>query len=200
MGSIVINGERYPLPKQVVRNIKAIIQVQAKQERNLPFHERLLGKIATVLGKPQFLYFQTFFFLIWALLSRLVELQLLHWQIPLLRFQDQGIDVASLMIATGVLIYQSRQEKLSEQRSHLMLQINLLNEQKIAKLIGLVEELRRDLPDVCDRHDWEANIMQQSTDPQVVLNILQENLLQQEPSSTAASSDEERAEFVQISI
>jgi uncharacterized membrane protein len=57
-----------------------------------------------------------------------------------------------------------------------MLQINLLTEQKTAKLIGLLEELRADLPNLHNRHDWEAEMMKQATDPQVVLNILQENL------------------------
>ena len=91
-----------------------------------------------------------------------------------------GIDIASLLIATGVLVQQNRQDKLAEQRSHLTLQINLLTEQKIAKLIELMEELREDIPNIRDRHDWEAQIMQEATDPQVVLNILQENLEQAE--------------------
>ena len=91
-----------------------------------------------------------------------------------------GVDIAALLIATGVLVQQTRQDKLAEQRSHLTLQINLLTEQKIAKLIELMEELRGDLPTVRDRHDLEAQIMQQATDPQVVLNILQENLDSQE--------------------
>ncbi len=52
----------------------------------------------------------------------------------------------------------------------------MLTEQKIAKLIKLVEELREDLPTMRDRHDFEAEVMQQATDPQVVLDILQDNL------------------------
>ncbi|MBV9386448.1 MAG: hypothetical protein JOZ78_08480, partial [Chroococcidiopsidaceae cyanobacterium CP_BM_ER_R8_30] len=52
----------------------------------------------------------------------------------------------------------------------------LLTEQKTAKIIGLIEELRADSPDLQNRRDWEAEIMQQSTNPQVVLNILEENL------------------------
>ena len=87
-----------------------------------------------------------------------------------------GLDMAALLIATGVLVQQSREDKLAEQRSHLTLQINLLTEQKIAKLIELVEELRADLPTIRDRYDAEAEIMQQATDPQVVLDILQDNL------------------------
>ena len=87
-----------------------------------------------------------------------------------------GVDVAALLIATGVLVQQTREDRLAEQRSHLILQINLLTEQKIAKLIELIEELREDLPTIRDREDLEARIMQQATDPQIVLDILRENL------------------------
>jgi len=34
--------------------------------------------------------------------------------------------------------------------------VSLLAEQKTAKLIALIEELRRDLPEVTNRHDPEA--------------------------------------------
>ena len=82
----------------------------------------------------------------------------------------------SRITSTGVLIYQARQEKVAEERSHLTLQLNLLTEQKIAKLIALVEELRTDLPNVRNRHDSEAFEMQKTTNPQVVLNALKETL------------------------
>jgi len=45
----------------------------------------------------------------------------------------------------AVLIKQDRQEKAGRE-AQLSLQLNLLSEQKIAKLITLVEELRCDLP------------------------------------------------------
>ncbi|GAB4244368.1 MAG: hypothetical protein Kow0049_34220 [Stanieria sp.] len=89
-----------------------------------------------------------------------------------------GIDLASLLIATGILVKQTHQDKLAEQRSHLSLQINLLTEQKITKLIDLMEELLKDLPIVRNRYDWEAEMMKEATDPQIVLDILQENLEQ----------------------
>jgi uncharacterized membrane protein len=78
------------------------------------------------------------------------------------------------LISTGVLIHQARQEQVSEERSHLMLQLNLITEQKIAKLIALVEELRTDLPNVKNRADLEAEIMQQTIDPQAILEVLQQ--------------------------
>jgi uncharacterized membrane protein len=73
-----------------------------------------------------------------------------------------------------------------------MLQINLLTEQKIAKLIALVEELRTDLPNVQNRQDSEAEVMQQVTDPQVVMDILQETQKQSEIEEKRQSSKEEQ--------
>ncbi|NJL86487.1 MAG: DUF1003 domain-containing protein [Leptolyngbyaceae cyanobacterium SM1_1_3] len=176
-GFVYINGEKYPLPRQVVSNIEAVINFQTQQERSAPFHEQLLQRVATVFGKPQFLYFQLIFFLGWWLFSRFGP-DPLPWNLLKFDLQEMGVDVASLLIATGVLVRQTRQDKLAEQRSHLSLQINLLTEQKTAKLIELIEELRTDLPDTRDRYDWEAEIMKKSADPQVVLDILKDNLEQ----------------------
>ena len=177
--SFYFKGKKYPLSEQVVKNIETIIGFQAKQERKLPFRDRLVEKIAAFFGKSEFLYLQLLFFASWGLCSHFAP-QLLPFGFPPFDIENMGVDIASLLIGTGVLVQQTRQDKLAEQRSHLILQINLLTEQKIAKLIELVEELRTDLPDVGNRYDWEANIMQQATDPQFVLNILQENLEQSE--------------------
>ena len=37
---------------------------------------------------------------------------------------------------------------VAEQRTQLMLQLNLLSEKKIAKIIALLEELREDIPNM----------------------------------------------------
>jgi uncharacterized membrane protein len=50
----------------------------------------------------------------------------------------------------------------------------LLTEQKTAKLINLLEELRRDLPNVRNRHDPEAAELQQSMNPELVRSALNE--------------------------
>ncbi|WP_019509594.1 DUF1003 domain-containing protein [Pleurocapsa sp. PCC 7319] len=185
--SIYIDGEKYPLSEQVVKNIEKIIGFQAKQEQKLPLRDRLIEKIASFFGKSEFLYLQLLFFTSWSLCSHLAP-ELLPFGLPKFDLQEMGIDITALLIATGVLVQQTRQDKLAEQRSHLILQINLLTEQKIAKLIELIEELREDIPNIRDRYDWEAQIMQQATDPQIVLDILQENLEQAETESLQSDS------------
>jgi uncharacterized membrane protein len=69
-----------------------------------------------------------------------------------------------------------------------MLQLNLLSEKKIAKIIALLEELRQDIPNMEQRYDHEAIAMQQSTDPLTVLEALKENL-EQEIESEHERSD-----------
>ena len=88
-------------------------------------------------------------------------------------FWLQGlVGLGALLTTTIVLITQTRKGKLAEQRAQLELQVSLLAEQKTAKLIALIEELRRDLPEVNNRHDAEAAAMEQSTDPHALLDAI----------------------------
>jgi len=87
---------------------------------------------------------------------------------------DGVVTLIALITTTIVLIAQNRMTKLEQQHTHLALQVNLLTEQKVSKLIHLIEELRRDLPMVKDRHDPQAAALQERTDTQEVLSAIEE--------------------------
>jgi len=78
-----------------------------------------------------------------------------------------------LLISTAVLIRQERMARLAEQRAHLDLQVNLLTETKVAKVIEMLESLRSDLPNVASRHDPEAQAMQTPASAHAVLSALE---------------------------
>ncbi len=164
------------LPEPVRQNIETIIQLETEHGKNIPTHHRALERIAGSFGDPRFLYGQLVFFSAWWLCSHLSSMGILPKNLPKFSLRSDGLSIASLLITTGVLVYQSRQERVAEERSHLMLQIDLLTEQKIVKLIALVEELRADLPNVRNRVDSEAEEMQQPIDPQALLVALKESL------------------------
>ncbi len=94
------------------------------------------------------------------------------------------VALGALLTATVVLGKQNRLARLEEQRAHLELKATLLTEQKAAKLIDLLEELRRDLPNVRHRHDSEAATLQQSMKPDQVLAALDERI---EPSGRSTA-------------
>jgi uncharacterized membrane protein len=79
--------------------------------------------------------------------------------------------------------------QLEEQRAHLDLKVTLLTEQKAAKMIDLLEELRRDLPNVKNRLDPEAVALQKSMNPDLVLAALDERAVPDEASAVALEID-----------
>jgi uncharacterized membrane protein len=85
---------------------------------------------------------------------------------------------AALFMTVFILITQRREDQLSELREQLTLELAMLAEQKAAKIIGLIEELRRDLPAVRDRPDPEAQALAQPADPEAVLEVLKETQLE----------------------
>jgi uncharacterized membrane protein len=98
----------------------------------------------------------------------------------------------ALLTTTVVLIAQNRQTKLEQQRADLDLQLSLLTEQKVTKVIHLLEELRRDLPMVKDRHDPQALVMQERADTGQVVSALRDVASQDTadgPGNEALSSD-----------
>ena len=186
-----------PLPDPLGETIETIILLQAKAEQNVSFHQRWVETVTANFGRPVFLYGLLLSLVGWILPNVLP----LAWGLP--QFDpppfeglDKTIGVISLLMTAGVLVRQSRQESLAEQRAQLSLQVHLMTEQKVAKLIALVEELRRDSPDVIDRHDPEAEVMQQAVDPQAVLDTLEESLaeelarLQNQPDKVEPVLDE----------
>lgn len=89
-------------------------------------------------------------------------------------FWLQGVvALYAALIGTFVLATQNREKRHAEQRAYLELQINLLAEQKTAKIIQLLEELRRDMPTVRDRVDTQAMAMQVPVDTTAVMNVLE---------------------------
>ncbi|MEH2042404.1 DUF1003 domain-containing protein [Nostoc sp.] len=170
-----------PLPDPIAKNIEAISLLHSQEVRDIPAHQRILEAIATFFGRSTFMYSLLVILALWIFGSFFDGF--LPFNLPPFSWSGQGLDAAALVISTGVLVRQTRQENFAEQRAQLMLQLNLLSEQKIAKIIALLEELRNDLPDVINRHDSEAELMRQAADPIAVLEALQKNLAE-ELSST----------------
>ncbi|MCX5964487.1 MAG: DUF1003 domain-containing protein [Cyanobacteria bacterium] len=158
----------------ITKSIETISSLHIQESSNMTNHQQILESIALFFGQPTFLYLLLVLFAIW--ISDNFLAALVPFDLPEFRWTDDGLGAASLIISTGVLIRQTRQEKLAEQRSQLTLHLNLLVEQKTAKIISLLEELRTDLPNVNNRHDQEAHMMKEVADPIAVLEAIQETL------------------------
>ncbi|MEH2394285.1 MAG: DUF1003 domain-containing protein [Nostoc sp.] len=166
-----------PLPSAISQNIETIIALHRRYEKDVPRHQRVVEAASAFFGRPAFLYSILLGITLWVIPNILPRrLGLSRFDPPPFSWLQFSLTTGSLLVTTGVLIKQERQEKLAEQRAQLSLQLNLLSEQKIAKLIGLVEELRQDIPNVKNRSDPEAEMMKSPTDPHAIINVLEETL------------------------
>jgi uncharacterized membrane protein len=135
----------------------------------------MMEVVTAALGRPRTVYVTIFLVVGWISLN-LAMPRVFGWHRidPPPYFWLQGtIALSALLMTTLVLITTNRQTRNAEERSHLDLQVNLLAEHKIAKIIALLEELRRDLPMVRDRTDREADSMQEAVDPHAMLEALE---------------------------
>ena len=162
------------LPDSVSRNIEAVAGFYGAQERRISAPQDVIERASSFVGRLEYLAFLVAFIAAWIAFnlfgSRVV---LAPFDPPPFYWLQGFVSLYALLIGTAVLIRQERAARLAEQRAHLDLQVNLLTEGKVTKLIALLEELRRDLPNVENRHDPEVAGMQTPASPHAVLSALE---------------------------
>jgi uncharacterized membrane protein len=159
----------------ISQNIGTILQFYTREEQKITGTQRFLADIGSFVGRPLYTGSILLFVALWILANVYAhEFGWVEFDPAPFSWLQGMVSLGALLTTTVVLIKQNRLAKLEELRAHLDLQVNLLTEQKSTKLIDLIEELRRDLPMVKNRHDPAAAVMQQPTDPQQVLAAIDE--------------------------
>lgn len=163
------------LPDPISRNITDVRRLQQRERAALRVSERRLERILNVLALPSYPLAVLGFVIVWLALNTLGALiRLPPFDPPPFAWLQGLISLTALLTTTVVLTVQRRQSALAAQQAHLDLQINLLTEQKVSKVIHLLEELRRDLPMVSDRSDPHASDLQKPTRASQVVSALRE--------------------------
>lgn len=163
------------LPEQINQNIADILELQRREDHAVPPAQRRLEHISSLLARPLYLVLLIAGVALWVGIDLLqLSVRGLAFDPPPFSWLQGLVALIALLTSTVVLIGQRRQVRLSEQRAHLDLQINLLTEQKVTKLIHLLEELRCDLPMVRDRHDPHVTALKEQADAAQVLSALKD--------------------------
>ncbi len=161
---------------QISQNLKAILAFYTREGQKISATQRIVERFSEFIGRPAFLGGTLVFVAVWIAANMIMRQRGMDEFDPAPYFWLQGlISLGALLTANVVLITQNRLAQLEEKRAHLDLKVTLLTEQKAAKLIDLLEELRHDLPNVPDRQDPEAVALQQSMNPDLVLAALDES-------------------------
>jgi uncharacterized membrane protein len=159
----------------IIDNIENIASFQAREQQKLGDSRRRLGWVGDIVGRPAYLLSLLSMVALWIGANGLGPR--IGWMSPLdpppFAWLQGFLTLVGVITATVVVISQNRFARLDSQRGHLDLQVNLLTEQKVTKLIHLLEELRRDLPMVENRLDSDAVALQRHTNTAQVLSALE---------------------------
>jgi len=166
------------LSEHVAHTVQTVASLRSRAQEGVSRQQRAVELFTATLGRPRTLYGILCLVVSWVGLNVVLKRPL---DPPPFFWLQGAVGLAAMLTATLILITQNRQTREAEQRSQLDLQVNLVAEQKIAKVIELLEELRRDLPSVRDRVDTKADAMTRSVDAGAVLSALEQTL--EAPSS-----------------
>jgi uncharacterized membrane protein len=168
--------DRPSLPSHIETTVQSIADLHLQHHREASSVQRTLNQITRFIGRPRFVGLITLVFGAWVG----VNLTLHLWghtafDPPPFAWLEVAATLLSVYIALLILITQRHENKLTMQRERLSLELGILADQKTAKIIQLLEELRRDHPQIADRINVEAAEMARPVDTQAVVKAIKES-------------------------
>lgn len=163
------------LPVHVETTVEAVARFHAAHEGEATPLQRLIERVTRRAGRPAFVAVLTLLVGGWIGLNlSLTALGSAPIDQPPFFWLQGAVAVAALYMTIFILTTQRREDELSALRDQLTLELSILSEQKSAKIIGLLEELRRDDPNIADRLDEHADELATPADPNAVLGALKD--------------------------
>ena len=157
------------------RNIDALRRRRAEEEAKAKFEERLASAITRFTGSLIFVYVHAAIYGFW-IVANLGWIQVVRPWDPTFVILAMIASVEAILLSTFILITQNRMASAADRRAELDLQVSLLAEAEITKLVELVSMIaeRMDLS-TAEQHEIEE--MKQRVAPEAVLDAIEETEL-----------------------
>jgi len=162
------------LPDAVKNNIESVATFYEREEEKISLPQSAIESVSCFFGSPIYFYCLIAVASLWIGGNLTLEyLGRVPFDRPPFIWLQGAFGINSVLIAIAVLIRQSRIAKVAKMHAHLSLQLQLLTEQKVTKVIQLLDALRTDMPNVGNKYDRDTHEMKQSTDPHAVLDAIE---------------------------
>jgi uncharacterized membrane protein len=163
--------ERPPeLTRIVERNIRALLARRREEEHARGWQDRLADRITYFTGSMRFVYLHLLIFGLWIVIN-------LPW-LPLPHFDPSYVilamvaSVEAIFLSTFILITQNRMTAQAEKRAALDLQVSLLAEHEITRLVTLVTAMAQRMG-INAAQDPELAELAQDVAPERVLDTME---------------------------
>ena len=163
------------LPSSTKENLDVLSQFTDHEESQISGLQLVIERISRVFGSPAFFAFALVFIAVWVAANLWgMKHGWRHVDAPPFFWLQGLVSCNALLLMVAVLIRQNRMVQSAEHRAHLDLQINMLTEQKVAKLLQIIDAPRRELTAPHGRPDDEVNEMTKPADPHALLHAIKE--------------------------
>jgi uncharacterized membrane protein len=163
------------LPSSAKENLEVLSTFKDREEAQISGLQLVIERISRFFGSPLFFAFAVVFIAAWAGLNAWgAHFGWRHIDAPPFFWLQGLVSSNALLLTVAVLIRQNRMSQVAEHRAHLDLQINMLTEQKVTKLVQIVDELRRDLTELRGHPDEEVSEMAKPADAHALMHAIKE--------------------------
>lgn len=165
------------LADPINENIQAIVELHRRAENDISRQQRTIEDITNFLGRPTFLFIILTCVLLWIVVNLLLpKFGLPAFDPPPFTWLISLLTLGALLQTTMILITQNRADVMMERRTQLDLQVSLILDQKMSKLLALVDQLRQVHPDLENGTDPEVEALKQTVDPHETVKTLEQSL------------------------
>ena len=161
------------MARVVERNIQALLERRQADDRALGWQDRIAELITRFSGSMIFVYLHVLLYTAWIL----INIGRIPWVKP---FDPSFVmlameaSVEAIFLSTFILITQNRMMALADKRADLNLQISLLAEHEVTRLIKMVAKMAQRMG-VEEGHDPELSELSQDVRPEKVLDTMEKN-------------------------
>ena len=163
------------LPSSAKENLEVLSQFKDREEAQISGLQLAIERVSRFFGSPAFFAFAVAFIAMWITVNiwgmnhgwRHVDTPPFFWL--------QGlVSCNALLLTVAVLIRQNRMAQVAEHRAHLDLQINMLTEQKVTKILQIIDELRREPTAERSHADEQVTEMSKPADAHALMHAIKE--------------------------
>jgi len=153
------------------RNIEALRRRRQEEEKQQTLHERVAATITRFTGSMNFVYVHVAIYGFW-IVANLGWISAIEPWDPTFVILAMVASVEAIFLSTFILITQNRMALAAERRAELDVQISLLAEAEITKLVELVSEMAERM-NVPGAEEEDVQEMKHQVAPEVVLDAIE---------------------------
>jgi uncharacterized membrane protein len=156
-------------------NLEILSHFEDREEAQISGLQLAIERISGFLGSPAFFAVAAIFIVAWMAVNAWGKHQgWRHIDTPPFPWLQGLVSFVALLLTVAVLIRQNRMSQIAEHRAHLDLQINLLTEQKVTKILQIIDELSGDLTALRGRPDAQVSEMSKPADAHALMHAIKE--------------------------